>query len=140
MKVLCSIKNQEMKILIVDNSALIIERLQDILSESEKITAVYGTVSYNDCMNFFHKINPDVVLIDSCLTDNECINLVKVVKDANEHVSVIVMLNGEEEAMLEKCKSSGADFFFDKYHEFEKIPAAINSIISENAEVQIYEK
>ncbi|CAN5789705.1 hypothetical protein BH11BAC3_BH11BAC3_26640 [soil metagenome] len=129
-----------MKILIVDSSALIIERLQDILTESDKITAVYGTVSYNDCMNFFRKISPGVVLIDSSLPGNTCIDLVKVIKTENDQISVIVMLNGEEEAIQEKCKSSGADLFFDKYHEFEKIPTAINRIIAEKTEEQIYEK
>ncbi len=129
-----------MKILIVDSSALIIERLQDILTESAKITAVYGTVSYNDCINFFNKINPEVVLIDSSLPDDGCNDLVKIIKAANDKISVVVMLNGEEDAVQEKCKTSGADLFFDKYHEFEKIPAAINSIIAEKLEEQVYEK
>ena len=117
-----------MQVLIVDNSRLIIERLKLILSESANIIGAYGAVSFKEGACFLTEIKLQVVLIDSGLPATESIDLLKKVKEVNPDTRVIVLLNGEDDHLQLKFKSSGADFFFDKYHEFEKIPAAINAI------------
>lgn len=120
-----------MQVLIVDNSRLIIERLRLMLSETENIIGAYGAISFTEGTSFLHEIKLNVVLIDSGLPGSECIDLLKKVKEVNFNTRVIVLLNGEDDHLQLKYKSSGADFFFDKYHEFDKIPAAINSIAND---------
>jgi DNA-binding NarL/FixJ family response regulator len=124
-----------MKVLIVDRSELIIERLQQMLLEDERISAAYGAISYNDGARFFYEIEPEAVLLDSGMPCNECISLLKLVKEQKPYSIVIVLSNYEDDELKEKCKSLGADFFFDKYHEFEKIPAALMSRISDRKEM-----
>ena len=120
-----------MQVLIVDNSRLIIERLRLMLSETENSIGAYGAISFIEGVSFLRKIKLNVVLIDSGLPGTECIDLLKKVKEVNFNTRVIVLLNGEDDHIQLKYKTSGADLFFDKYHEFEKIPAAINSIANE---------
>jgi DNA-binding NarL/FixJ family response regulator len=120
-----------MQVLIVDSSRLIIERLRLMLSETENIISAYGAVSYKECICFLSEIKLDVVLIDSGLPGNECTALVTKVKDVNLNTRVIVLINGDDVHLQIKCKLLGADFFFDKYHEFEKIPGAINRIAND---------
>ncbi len=120
-----------MQVLIVDNSRLIIERLRLMLSETENIIGAYGAISFNEGASFLSEIKLNVVLIDSGLPGSECIDLLKKVKEVNLNTRVIILLNGEDDHLQLKYKTSGADFFFDKYHEFEKIPAAINSIAND---------
>ena len=121
----------KMRVLIVDSSRLIIERLKLMLSETENIIGAYGAVSYKEGISFLSEIKLDVVLIDSGLPGNECTDLVKEIKGVNSNTQVIVLINGEDQHLQIKCKSIGADFFFDKYHEFEKIPEAINRIAND---------
>jgi len=102
-----------------------------MLSETENIIVAYGAVSYKEGVSFLSEIKLNVVLIDSGLPGNECIALLKEVKAVNSNTRVIVLMNGEDEHLQTKCKSLNTDFFFDKYHEFEKIPAAINSIAND---------
>ena len=120
-----------MQVLIVDSSRLIIERLKMMLSETENIIVAYGAVSYKEGVSFLSEIKLNIVLIDCGLTGNECIALLKEVKAVNSDTRVIVLMNGEDEHLQIKCKSLGTDFFFDKYHEFEKIPEAINRIAND---------
>ena len=120
-----------MQVLIVDNSRLIIERLRLMLSETENIIDAYGAISFDEGACFLSEIKLNVVLIDSGLPGSECIDLLKKIKEVNLHTRVIILLNGEDDHIQLKYKTSGADFFFDKYHEFEKIPAAINSIAND---------
>jgi DNA-binding response OmpR family regulator len=123
-----------MQVLIVDSSLEIIERLQQMLSEIKSVGTVYGAVAFKDGVDFFRKINPSVVLVDSGLRGNESFELIKEIRQAGSKTQVIVLLNGEEELLYSKFRSLGVDFFFDKYHEFEKIPGAFSYIATERKE------
>ena len=117
-----------MQVLIVDNSIKIIERLKDILSESGNITAIHDAVSYKDAARLLKEIKPGVVLLDTALPGNGTIELLKEIKESGSTTVVIVLSSSYDDYILRECKSNGADFFFDKYHDFEKIPGLINTI------------
>jgi hypothetical protein len=42
----------------------------------------------------------------------------------------MALVNREDSEKQLKCNAAGADFILDKYHEFEKIPVVINSIMT----------
>jgi DNA-binding NarL/FixJ family response regulator len=114
-------------VLVVDSSVFIIERWQNILSETENIKNVYGAVAYNDASVLFKEIRPNVVLLDGGLPGTMSIDLLREFKATSENTTVIILANSVDIHVEEKCRSLGADFFFDKYHDFEKIPAFITA-------------
>lgn len=114
-------------VLVVDSSVFIIERWQNILSENENIRTVYGAVAYRDASVLFKEIKPNVVLLDGTLPGSMSIDLLKEFKASDENATVIVLADSEDRHIEEKCKSLGADYFFDKYNDFEKIPAFITA-------------
>ncbi len=114
-------------VLVVDSSVFIIERWQNILSETENIRTVYGAVAYRDASVLFKEVKPNVVLLDGTLPGSMSIDLLKEFKASDENSTVIVLADGMDRQIEEKCKSLGADYFFDKYHDFEKIPAFITA-------------
>ncbi len=114
-------------VLVVDSSVFIIERWQNILSETENIKTVYGAVAYKDASVLFKEIKPNVVLLDGSLPGSSSIDLLKEFKATNENATVIILSDSIDTHVEEKCKSLGADFFFDKYQDFEKIPAFITA-------------
>jgi chemotaxis response regulator CheB len=117
-----------MIVLVVDGSVLIIERLQHILSEAAKVTAVYGAVSYKDAIRFFKEIKIDVVLLDSSLPGNMAVNLLNEINTAGIKTTVIMLTDSIDYYTEKKYKLLGAALFFDKYHDFEKLPSVINNI------------
>lgn len=120
-----------MEILIVDSSAQIIERLAEILSEVKNIKTIHRAVSYAQASAFFSAGMPDVVLLDIGLPDNKSVDLIKEIKAANAKTGVIVLSIHIDTLTKEKYTSAGADFFYDKYHEFEKIAGAIDMIAAD---------
>ena len=114
-------------VLVVDSSVVIIERWQNILLETENVKSVYGAVAYADALLLFNKIKPNVVLLDGDLPGTASIDLLKEFKAADEKTTFIVVANNADNYVEEKCKLLGADFFFDKYNDFEKIPAFITT-------------
>lgn len=116
-----------MKILIVDSSILVIQRLDEMLSEIKNISTVYKAQSYEDAINFLTSKTLSLVVLDSGL-GLRVINLLKKIKETGSTASVIILSNHYDDYILREYKSHGADFIFDKYYEFEKITEVINDI------------
>ncbi len=117
-----------MQILIVDSSVQVINRLEEMLSESGDIHVIYKAVSSEAAEKLFKEINPEVVVMDIGLHgDNSC-HLITEIKKADPSTVVIVLSIHMDEQMHEQCKSIGVDFFLDKYNEFGKIPAIIDQV------------
>ncbi len=117
-----------MVILIVDSSGLIVDRIVNILEDSEKRKDVYRAVSYLEAKKYLMVIRPDFVLLDICLPENKSIDLLREIKEREQGIQVIVMTNQMEVFHTERFQVLGADLFLDKYHDFEKIPAAIDTL------------
>lgn len=117
-----------MVILIIDSSGLIIERIVHILEESNKRKDVYRAVSYIEAKKYLTVIRPDIILLDICLPENKSIDLLKEIKDLEMGIQVIIMTNQAEVFNKKRYLQLGAELFLDKYHDFEKIPAAIDAL------------
>jgi DNA-binding NarL/FixJ family response regulator len=118
------------RILIVDTSTLIIRRLGELVSESSEIEAVDMSISYSDASKKIQGNPPGIVLLDLALPANNSIKLLREIKKENPKIFVIVVSDTPDERIKNQCERAGADYFFDKYNEFEKIPVAIREITS----------
>jgi DNA-binding NarL/FixJ family response regulator len=119
-----------MRVLIADNSELIIQRLEELLSESTFILMIDRAFSYEEAQQLFNQNKPDVVVLDINFPGNTSYELLKEIKEEAPQTIVIVMSIRLDEYILQQCKNFGADFFFDKYNEFERVPVVINQMIS----------
>jgi DNA-binding NarL/FixJ family response regulator len=117
-----------MQVLIIESFAPVIHRLEEMLSEVDIVTAIYSTVSYDKEIDFFIAKKPDVVLLGISLSENKSIKLIGEIKAADSKIQVIVLSMNMDEYIYNQCKSSGADYFLDKYHDFEKLPEVISAI------------
>ena len=117
-----------MEILIVDSSIQIIERLEEILSESDNINAIHKAVCYEEASKLFKENEPDFVLLDVSLPGKESFKILKEIKEISRKTFVIILSSDLDKYIKEECTSLGSDFFFDKYYDFEKICGVINTI------------
>ncbi len=120
------------RILIVDTSTVIIQRLKELVSESLNIEAIELSVSYPDALKKIKKKLPDIVLVDLALAARESIEFLREIKKENPKISVIVLSDTLDKRIKNQCELAGANYFFDKYNEFEKIPGAIKEITTGN--------
>lgn len=120
-----------MRVLIVDSSVQIIKRLEEILSDTKKISTVCRSVSYEEAGELFKKIKQEVVIMDMGLHGNDAFDLINVIKKTNPSTVIIVLSIHMDARVEEQCNFLGVDFFLDKYNEFGKIPAIINLVANE---------
>jgi PAS domain S-box-containing protein len=117
-----------MRVLIVDSSIQIIERLVDILSDAGNITDIHVALSCEEARRLFKENKHDAVLLDIDMPGNESFRLLKEIKKNGRKICVVILSNHIDKYVQEECKSLGADFLFDKFYDFEKIRMAIDSI------------
>lgn len=115
----------KMLILIVDSSIQIIERLEEIISETENSTAIHKAISYQEAKKLLKENKYDVVVLDIDLPANESLKLLKEIKKNTLKTCVIVLSIHMDNYIQKQCKSLGVDFFFDKYYDFEKISGLV---------------
>lgn len=117
-----------MKILIIDNSLEMIGRLEEIISEVPVSPIIFGALSYDAALKSFKENMPEVVLLDISLSGNRAIKILKEIKEIEPGTVIIVLSINTDDKIKEQCRLLSADFFLDKYYEFEKIPSIINDI------------
>ena len=120
-------QNVQMRILIVDSSVQIIERLEEMLSESANST-IYKSASRAEAVTLFEQNKPEVVLLDIYLPGNDSINFLKEIRKSGTKTFILMLSAQPDNDMQEQYRSLGVNFFFDKYHDFEKIPAFIKNL------------
>ncbi len=117
-----------MEVLIFERSKEIAKRIIDQISETNMGLTFCIAVSYAESLKLLKESKPDVVLMDLNFNGNTAIDLLKEIKQSNDKTVVIVWYTNASERSLKLCKELGADFLFDKYDEFEKIPGVIRAI------------
>jgi DNA-binding NarL/FixJ family response regulator len=118
-----------MRLFIADDSAALRSRLKEALSEFKDIEIV-GQAGYaNDALESIRKLTPDVAILDIRFTNGSGIDVLETVKKEGIPTKVIIFTNFPYLQYRKRCFDAGADFFFYKAIEFEKLIATIEKLI-----------
>jgi DNA-binding NarL/FixJ family response regulator len=121
------------KIVTVDDSPLIVERLRQMLSEISNVSFVGNARNITTALDLIDKQKPNAVILDIYLEDDmpkaNGINLLSTLKNKYPDLKVIMLTNLSEPQYRSACVAIGADYFFDKTNEFDRIPETIKKIM-----------
>jgi len=118
--------NSEKKvILIVDQSLLVLERMIPMLEALSNVELVVHAGSYKEALGLLGDMRPDMILLDIDLPDHRGIELLKVIKENYENIVVFILTNFVSEQHRSLCQRLGAQKFFDKSAEYERLAEAV---------------
>ncbi len=120
------------RVLIVDDSALIRERLKTMLSEIAGVEIVGEAEDKMEAIASNDRLHPDVAILDIRLPKGNGIGVLQHIKRDTPSVIVIMLTNYPYPQYRRKCMEAGADFFFDKSTEFEKVPEVLMKLTAGN--------
>lgn len=132
--------SKKIKVLIVDDSNIVVERLSAIIAEVPAAGPVLISNSFDQAVNTIKSALPDIVLLDIQLPEKSGIELLSLVKSDYPDIKTIIVTNRASAYYKNLCREMGADFFLDKSKEFEKIPGIIETLCCVNcpeADVQL---
>jgi len=117
-----------MKIVIADDSVVVRQRLARMLNDLDGIEVVGQADDTPAAIEMVEKLTPDVAILDVRMPTSSGADLVREIKQLSPAPRVIVLTSFPYPEVREKCMSGGADFFFDKSNEFQKVASVIKSM------------
>lgn len=115
-----------MKLFIIEKSKVVLDRLTEIFSEltqheiageAEDISKIFETLS---------AVNPDVVILDVEFSLGANHQIIKNIKEKNPNTKIIAISEYSFPKNRQICANLGADYFFDKFNDIEKVVKTLN--------------
>jgi len=117
-----------MKVFIADDSLEIRNRIITMLSDLETVDMIGEAENVEDAIKSIREIKPDVVILDIRMPGGSGIDVLENIDKRNRVPVVIMLTNYPYPQYRKKCMDAGADFFFDKSGEFEKVIEVVGGI------------
>jgi DNA-binding NarL/FixJ family response regulator len=109
------------KILIVDDSALVRQRLCALLTDTAELRIVGEAAEAEGAMNAVERLAPDAVVLDIRMPGANGIKVLERIKKDHPNILVIMLTDYDFDHYRRRCLASGADYFFNKAREFERV-------------------
>jgi len=122
-----------MKVVIVDDSVLVQERLTIMFAGLHGVEVVGTAQDALEGTSVIRELNPDVVILDIKMPVGSGIDVLRNIKESNPLIKVVILTNYPYEQYRRKCMDLGAEYFFDKSSEFERIPEVLEQFRKENS-------
>jgi DNA-binding NarL/FixJ family response regulator len=123
-----------MKVFIVDDSKIVCEGLQQMLTNIADVEIVGQAHNAQDAIASISESKPDVVMLDIRLPGLSGIDVLKDIRAKKLPIRVIMLTNYPYPQYRKKCEELGADYFFDKVTEIEEIPKVIAELAKNKPE------
>ncbi len=117
---------REKRVLVVDDSTVIRERLNRILKDLGGVTVVGEAEDGREALEMVEDLRPDVVILDIRMGGGSGIEALERIKSLDPAPVVAILTNYPYSQYRARCAALGADFFFDKSTEFVRIAEAFD--------------
>lgn len=109
------------KVFVADDSPIVRERLISLLTELPNVEVVGETGVALEAIDSIRKLKPTAVVLDISMPGGGGMSVLETIKKDDEAPLVIMLTNFSNEPYRRRCLQLGADYFFDKSSEFEKV-------------------
>jgi len=117
-----------MRVLIADDSTIVRERLSAMLSKISEAESISYAEDVPKAISSIHKLNPEVVILDIRMPGGSGIDVLREIKRNNQTPIVIVLTNYPYPQYRRKYVDAGANFFFNKSTEFDKVTEVLKQL------------
>jgi DNA-binding NarL/FixJ family response regulator len=117
-----------MKVFIADDSAVLRERLIEMISELPDIEIIGSAQDVQEASSSINTLHPDIVILDIRMPGGNGMDVLQEIKTKEKPPLVIILTNYPYPQYRKKCLELGADYFFDKSTEFLKIPKVFQQL------------
>jgi DNA-binding NarL/FixJ family response regulator len=113
--------NSNLCILLIDDSALFIHRIKQLLTERYDCTSIAVAGCFEEALTMFARKTPHLIFLDINLPDRSGIDLLIKIREMNRHVTIVMLTNNDPGEYFETCMRLGADYYVEKSMAFDSI-------------------
>jgi DNA-binding NarL/FixJ family response regulator len=118
-----------MRVLLADDSDLIIERLKEILNTFDCLEVIACVKNGIQTLEALKNLKPDIAIVDIKMPGLNGLEVLSKIRKENRDIKIIILTFYSSEYYRMLADRDGADYFFNKADEFDKVSAAIEDII-----------
>lgn len=115
-------------VFIVDDSPVVRDRLAAMIAELPNVEVVGQADIAFEAIYSIRRLRPAVVVLDISMPGGSGMYVLETVKKDRPVPVVIMLTNFAHEQYRQKCLQLGADYFFDKSTEFERVTEVLRQI------------
>lgn len=115
-----------MKLYIVEDSTIIRGRILAMISAIDEVEISGFSGFVNESLIEIKESKPDIIILDIRLNGGSGIEILSEIKTVLPETKIIMLTNYSYPQYKKKCFELGADYFFDKSKDFEKIVDVIS--------------
>lgn len=122
-----------LKVLLIDDTVMILQRLQFLLSEIKQVSSTESVTSAEEALILLNDYQPDVMVLDINMPGMSGIDMLRRLSFLNRLKPVVIMLtNNTFAGYRDECIRLGADYFLDKSRDFGMIPSIVAEVQQRN--------
>ncbi len=118
------------RVFIADDSSALRERLVAMLGEMDEVEVIGQARNVTEAIELIRESRPEVVILDIRMPGGSGIDVLENIKSEGPSPVVIMLTNYPYPQYRRRCLEAGADFFFDKSNEFDKIQQVFREMAS----------
>lgn len=118
-----------MKVLIADDSELILEILQEMLSPFGQAKIVATCKNGIDTLEALRTLKPDLAIVDVNMPGLTGIEVLSEIRKLDKTLKFIILTLYSSGYKRQLAIEAGADYFFSKADDFEKIPIVVKELL-----------
>jgi two-component system, NarL family, response regulator DevR len=110
-----------LRVFLADDSEPIVKRLVALLAAVEGVQIIGSARTVNAAIRGIQHLSPDLAILDFQLPDGTGLDILKKIKQQPFPPIVMMLTNVSLPHYREKCMQCGADYFFDKSQDFDRV-------------------
>ena len=118
-----------MKVLIADDSRLMRERIRETISIFSSVEIVCEPENGIQALEELNNHNPDLAILDIRMPDKNGLEILKEYRAKNKTTKIIILTNYAYDQYKDRAFENGADYFYSKSEDFDKIAAVVAAIL-----------
>jgi DNA-binding NarL/FixJ family response regulator len=122
-----------LKIVTVEDSPLVAERVQWMLTEIAHVEFLGNARSTSEALILIDEKKPNVVILDIKLDRSSAhdtgIHLLVILRSQYPEMKIIMLTNLSDTPYRNTCMALGADHFFDKSNDFDKVSLVLQEML-----------
>jgi DNA-binding NarL/FixJ family response regulator len=122
-----------MKVFVVEDSPVVRERLVAMLEEIDQVNVVGESDNPADAVEGIARQAPQVVVLDIKLRGGTGMEVLERIRKDAPGITTIMLTNFANQGYRSRYLAAGANYFFDKTEEFEKVRDVLEDLMARDA-------
>lgn len=120
--------HQQLRVLLVEDSKLLAERLLELLATIPNTNTLGVVATEKDAIIAVRDMLPDVLILDLHLKQGTGFGVLRAMHSLEKYPTVVVLTNYALSQYRTQAKTLGAQYFLDKSCEFDRLPDVMREI------------